>query len=641
MNVKDKKKIQKKPKTSPSARCLGPIADLEKHLPVDWWRSLFNSIYLKTDADVIENDKATINEIDLFLKIARLEPSDNILDLCCGQGRHSLELADRGFQFLSGIDRSRFLVRLARNRAQKSGYHIKFSEGDARRIRLPDQSFDCVMIMGNSFGYFEKAKDDLKVLREANRILHDGGILYLDIMDGAWMKDNFEKRSWEWIDEELMVCRERNLSTESTRLISREVVIHAEKGVIADQFYAERLYTFEELSEQLSEAGFESIQRHENTKAISTREQDLGMMANRIVITAKAPQKIKPKAIKVTGKITCTVLMGDPHLPDKVKRDGKFNNEDFNTINKLKEALGTLENFRFTYFDDHKSFIRKFTTTPPNFVFNLCDEGWKNEPFMELHPPALMEMLGIPYTGAGPECLSICYNKALVRAIAHEMEIMVPDEIWIDPTNHSAALPSIFPALMKPAFGDSSIGITQDSVVQTAEELVNCYDRLKQLLPDTPILIQEFLGGREFSVCIIGNGDNIEILPILEVDYSELPSDLPKILGYESKWYPESPYWNSIKYFQADLDEFTARTMIDSSINLFHRLKCRDYARFDFRMDMKGRPKLLEINPNPGWCWDGKMALMAKFNNISYIQVLEKVLMAALDRYPNHRSWIE
>jgi D-alanine-D-alanine ligase len=641
MNVKDKKKMPKKSRTSHSTKCLGPIADLEKHLPVDWWRSLFNSIYLKTDADVIENDKATSGEIDVFLKLTKLEPSDNILDLCCGQGRHSLELASRGYQFISGIDRSRFLVRLARNRSQKKGSHIKFSEGDARKIRMPDQSFDCVMVMGNSFGYFEKEDDDLKVLREGNRVLHEGGILYLDITDGSWMKNNFEKRSWEWIDDELMVCRERNLSAETTRLISREVVIHAEKGVIADQFYAERLYTFEELQEQLARAGFENIERHENVKAISTRDQDLGMMANRLVVTAVAPKKVKPKVARSLGKITCTVLMGDPSLPDKVKKGGQFNQEDFDTINKLKEALGKLDNFRFTFFDDHKSLLRKFTTNPPNFVLNLCDEGWKNDPFMELHPPALMEMLGIPYTGAGPDCLSICYNKALVRAIAHEMDINVPDEIWIDPTNHSAALPSIFPAIMKPAFGDSSIGITQDSVVNTAEELVNSYDRLKSEMPDIPILIQEFLEGREFSVCVIGNGDNIETLPILEVDYSGLPSDLPKILGYESKWYPDSPYWNTIKYHQADIDESIARTLIDSSINLFYRLKCRDYARFDYRMNRKGQPKLLEVNPNPGWCWDGKMALMAKFNNITYSQVLEKVLMAALDRYPNHKTWVE
>ena len=85
-------------------RTLGPIPDLERHLPVDWWRTLFNSVYIKTDGDVVENDRNTITEIDTIIRIAGLEPNDRILDLCCGQGRHSLELARRGFAHVTGLD---------------------------------------------------------------------------------------------------------------------------------------------------------------------------------------------------------------------------------------------------------------------------------------------------------------------------------------------------------------------------------------------------------------------------------------------------------------------------------------------------------------------------------------------------------
>lgn len=124
---------------------------------------------------------------------------------------------------------------------------------------------------------------------------------------------------------------------------------------------------------------------------------------------------------------------------------------------------------------------------------------------------------------------------------------------------------------------------------------------------------------------VIENSVSMEALPILEADYSKLPGNLPKILGYESKWYPKL----------ALLDEKTARNLIDASMNLFQRLKCRDYARFDFRMDFQGNPRLLEINPNPGWCWDGKMSLMAEFAGIAYHELLEKFLKAALERYLN------
>lgn len=621
-------------KTSNPNKCLGPIADLEKHLPVEWWKSLFNSLYLKTDADVIENDLSTQTEVDTFLTITHSEPSDNILDLCCGQGRHSLELARRGYSFLSGIDRSRFLIRLARTRAQKEGLNIKFSEGDARKLRILDQSLDCVMVMGNSFGYFEQERDDLKVLKEACRALKEEGTLYLDITDGTWMKEHFEKRSWEWIDQELLVCRERHLAGDQKRLISREVVVHAEKGVIADQFYAERLYSYEELHAQLLKSGFQNIQKHQNFNGISTRNQDLGMMHNRIIITCAAPKKEPLIHRRKQTKTGCTVLMGDPKLPDAVKRHGKFNLEDFETINRLKTALMPLDFFHFSYLDDHKNLMRKLIQNPPPFVFNLCDEGWLNDPFKELHVPAFLEMLNIPYTGAGPECLSLCYNKAMVRAIAQDMDIPVPSEIWTDPANHSAAIPSIFPAILKPSYGDSSIGITQNAVVHSAEELITSFNELKKILPGIPILIQEFLSGREFSVGLIGNPDSYEVLPILEVDYSKLPPHLPKILGYESKWHLESPYCTHIHYKEADLKEADTRTLIDHAQNLFARLKCRDYARIDFRMNSKGEIKLLEVNPNPGWCWDGKFALMASFAKISYSNMLEKILMAAIERYP-------
>ncbi|MEI6242679.1 MAG: methyltransferase domain-containing protein, partial [Chlamydiota bacterium] len=100
-------------------KTLGPVSDLEKHLPSDWWKNLFNSIYLKTDGDVVENPLNTSKDTDFLLQVTQISPTDRILDLCCGQGRHSIELAKRGFQYITGIDRSRYLIRVARKRAQQ------------------------------------------------------------------------------------------------------------------------------------------------------------------------------------------------------------------------------------------------------------------------------------------------------------------------------------------------------------------------------------------------------------------------------------------------------------------------------------------------------------------------------------------
>ena len=91
---------------SKKSRTLGPVADLERHLPAEWWRTLFNATYVKTDGDVVENAANTTADVDLLLAATGLKPSARVLDLCCGQGRHSLELASRGFSHLTGLDRS-------------------------------------------------------------------------------------------------------------------------------------------------------------------------------------------------------------------------------------------------------------------------------------------------------------------------------------------------------------------------------------------------------------------------------------------------------------------------------------------------------------------------------------------------------
>src|SRR5436190_379936 len=173
----------------PRLRTLGPVSDLERHLPSEWWRTLFNSLYLGTDGDIVENDANTRREVDLLIRSARVERCHRILDLCCGQGRHSLELARRGFRHVTGLDRSRYLIRLARKRARQSDMAVSFHEGDVRRFSLGDGEFHCVSILGNSFGYFDRPEDDLAVLQAVRRALASGGMLVMDLMDGAWMRD--------------------------------------------------------------------------------------------------------------------------------------------------------------------------------------------------------------------------------------------------------------------------------------------------------------------------------------------------------------------------------------------------------------------------------------------------------------------
>ena len=614
-------------------KTLGPISDLERHLPSDWWQKLFNSLYLKTDGDVVENNQNTQNDVDLLVNSTGILTSDNILDLCCGQGRHSIELARRGFKNVTGLDRSRYLIRLAKKRAKTEHLAISFHEGDARRFRFPENSFQCVSIMGNSFGYFEREEDDYAVLESIKRVLTSGGTLAMDLVDGDWMSRNFERRSWEWIDTGHFVCRERSLAADGFRLISREVIVDSEKGVIADQFYAERLYDRERIHKLLSDVGFINIRIHSEHSSESDRNQDLGMMAQRIFLTATSPHKVKKAKKKGPLYKDITVLLGDPSLPDTVKLNGQFNSEDFDTINQLKSALGELSDYTFDYLDNHAALVNQLRSNPPQFVLNLCDEGYNNDAFMELHVPAMLETFQIPYTGAGPAALGFCYNKSLIRSIANSLEIPVPLETYFSSDDNAATIPSVFPALVKPNFGDSSIGITQNAVVYNSEQLVEYIDKLRETLPGRPLLIEEYLTGKEYTVAVIGNpGMSYKILPLLEFDFSGLPEGLPHILGYESKWMPDSPYWDKVKCKKAQLEDHELSRIYDHVNLLFERCGCRDYARFDFRADSNGELKLLEVNPNPGWCWDGKLNIMAGLAGITYAELFLMIIEAAQER---------
>jgi len=632
-NDKPVEHVQHNRKAKTSTTLLGPVPNLEEHVNPEWWKTIFNSIYLITDSDVIEDNSITRQEVSLFLDILKLSPDDTILDLCCGQGRHSLELARRGFRYVEGMDRSHYLIQKAKGRVKKEGLDVKFREGDARKLPYHADSFDTVMILGNSFGYFETLKDDLRVLKEVFKILKPWGKLLIDVADGEYLRENFQPRSWEWTGKKYFVCRERSLSLDRKHLISRELVTHIEKGIISDQFYSVRLYDRQTLTELLEAAGFSDVTFYGEISTNSQRNQDLGMMERRIIATALVRKEWAPLRKKKEALSDIAVILGDPTKPDPLKPLCVFDDDDFYTISQLQDALRALEGYQFVYLNDHDTLINDLSKMKIDFVLNLCDEGYKNDADRELHIPSLLELLGIPYTGSGPRSLAYCYDKSLVRGVAKEMGIPVAEAFFIKPEDSIFELPFGFPAIVKPNFGDSSFGITQRSVTNNIEGLINAISEIRQKFGyDKPIIVEEFLTGKDLSVGIIGNPpESYKVLPIIEEDYSVLPPELPRICGYEAKWLPDSPYWN-IKSIPADLPEDTEKFIVESCLKLFERLECRDYSRFDWRLDAEGTPRLLEVNPNPGWCWDGHLAKMAKIAGMTYAEMFEEILKAAEQR---------
>ena len=615
---------------------LGPVDNLETYLRPDWWRRIFNSMYLKTDADVVDDKLITKNEVELFTSILNMPKESAILDLACGQGRHSIELAQRGYTNVTGLDRSHYLIRKAKSAVQQEGLKLTFKEGDARKLPFPPDTFDVVMILGNSFGYFESNEDDAMILKEVFRVMKPGGTFLIDVADGSYLRTHFQARSWEWIDKKYFVCRERSLAKDNERLISREIISHVEKGIIVDQFYAERLYSYEMLTNIFTKSGYQYVKFHDVIESNSVRNQDLGMMERRIIMTARVLKQWTPVKAKTPEVKNVLVMLGDPTKPDIVKPSSIFDDDDFITIEKLKTALSSLQGNRFTYLNYHKTLYADLLKNKQkiDYVFNLCDEGYNNDARKELHIPALLEILGIPYSGSGPQSLAYCYDKSLIRGVAKEIGVPIARAFFVRSEDNVFDLQIDFPVIAKPNFADSSFGITQRSVANSIEELNDAILKIRHDFGyESSILVEEFLTGKEISVGIIGNPPESYIaLPIIEEDYSQLPPDLPKICGYEAKWVPESPYFNLLRSIPAELPEDVEKSIIENCVKLFTRLECRDYCRFDFRLDSSGIPRLLEVNPNPGWCWDGHLAKMAGISNITYPKLLEMILQAAEQR---------
>jgi D-alanine-D-alanine ligase len=327
------------------------------------------------------------------------------------------------------------------------------------------------------------------------------------------------------------------------------------------------------------------------------------------------------------------VLTGDPRLPDLTKRGHRYNEEDHATHAAMRLALEGLNRFAVELFDDHARLLERFVGDPPDLVLNFCDTGFRNLATQELLVPALLELLGIRYSGATPACMAICYDKQIVRLVAQAQGIPVPRETYLAPGARLDAAEIALPALLKPNQADGSVGITKDAVVRTAAEAEDYLAWLRRELPGRAVLVQEYLPGPEYGVGLIGNPeDELIALPPLEVDYTRLPAGLAPILSFESKAMPDSPYWTEIKFKPAEAPPALQAALADRARRLFARLGCRDYARFDFRVGADGEPKLMEVNPNPAWAYDGKLAFMAGFAGIDYPSMLERIVDAALSR---------
>ncbi len=612
---------------------------LAEKLDPEWWARIFDGLYLVTDGDIALNESLTRYEVDVITEVLGIERDDAILDLCCGNGRHSIELARRGYRNVVGLDYSGELLRVARKRAEEEGLRVRFKQGDARNLPFPSGTFDAVIMMGNSFGYFADPLDDLRVLREVHRVLRPYGKFLIDVADGEYLRRSFERLSVERLHDGLLVIRERELDEHGRRLVTRELVIDGGQQVIADRVYAVRLYDRSSLRTLLMRAGFTGVLLASRLR-YEPADRDPGMMKSRLLFVSYAEKPETREPLNGRNGNLVVVLLGDPRIPNPVKPGGLFDDDDELAVCELKHALLGIRGYRFVFLDDHSKFVEFLSAnrTSIHMVLNLCDDGFGNDPSMEAHVPALLEMLGLRYTGAGPRCLTLCYDKSAVKLIASSMGIPVPWHALIPEGSEEVPSSVRYPALVKPNFADNSWGITERSLVRNREELRAAVRELRTSWGYRgPILVEEYVDGMDLTVSIVGNPPDDVVLPILTEDYSGLPDGLPRILTYAAKWLPDSPY-GRVRSVPAEVPEQLRAQLVRWSRSLFVRLGCRDYARFDWRLGRDGVPRLLEANPNPGWVWDGHLRRACQYHGWSYRRMLLEILAAAERRYASSQQ---
>jgi D-alanine-D-alanine ligase len=227
--------------------------------PVDpeWWRTLFDEVYLQTDARSVMDADLTRREVDALIRHLDLRPPEVVLDLCGGHGRHARELARRGFASVLVLDYSSPLLFLGQSQAREADLPVAFLRGDARALPLGEACCDAVALLANSFGYGATPEDDRLILGEARRVLAEAGRLFLEVADPEYVRRGLAPQSWHEGPEGLVVCRRRWVTAEY--LVCRELVLSRTRGLVRDRTYRMRLYHPETLRACLEEAGFSRI----------------------------------------------------------------------------------------------------------------------------------------------------------------------------------------------------------------------------------------------------------------------------------------------------------------------------------------------------------------------------------------------
>ena len=285
--------------------------------------------------------------------------------------------------------------------------------------------------------------------------------------------------------------------------------------------------------------------------------------------------------------------------------------------------------------DSVEPLIEDLTRDPADLVFNLA-ESFRGKSALESNVAALLNLLNLRYTGSSPAGLILAGDKTLTKKVLAFHGIQSAKFATVFRGQVDWAHEIDFPLLVKPPQEDASLGITQKSLVNDVKELLDVISTTQQEY-QSPVLVEEFIDGREFYVGVIGNS-NAEALPIIELDFSKFPAGLPKIASWEAKWGDEgdekgAEFEGTKSVFPTDLSEELTKKILQVAIDAFQALRLRDYGRIDLRVTSDEQVYVIEANPNCYLEKNSEFARAAEKNGLAYPALIGRIVELATARY--------
>lgn len=273
--------------------------------------------------------------------------------------------------------------------------------------------------------------------------------------------------------------------------------------------------------------------------------------------------------------------------------------------------------------------LTSLTSFSPDVVFNLVESVAGRA---ELHPcvPALLDLGGLPYTGASFLSLGLTTDKVVAKKIMVGDHIPTPPFFSCPPLPQNIELPG--PWIVKPALEDASIGIDSDSVFFDRSDLLAALPGKCRQFPGQPLLVERYIEGREFNIALLARTDEVQVLGPVEMLFADFPEGMPRIVGYRAKWDPSAfEFHHTVRRFEfPDTDRALLDRLREVARQCWRCFNLRGYARVDVRVDEKGQPWVLEINGNPCLSPDAGFLAAAGHDGISSAQVIARILADAV-----------